>query len=158
MLFQRINRNDPEKIFIVVYNSYSTASLTNGQPVIWDYAADANGVSVTKPADGTGRAGHYGSAIAGIACETIASGAYGLVQVYGYHAAVRVRTWTGGAPAIAAGTALASLSAVFALESYRASVAATSTLTLHNAQYCAFALAAQASYTTKAIACFIKAL
>ena len=61
MLFQRINRNDPEKIFIVVYNSYSTANLTNGQPVIWDYAADANGVSVTKPADGTGRAGHYGS-------------------------------------------------------------------------------------------------
>ena len=36
MLFKRINRADPEKIFIVVKNSYSTASLTNGQAVIWD--------------------------------------------------------------------------------------------------------------------------
>ena len=36
MLLQRINRSDPEKIFIVVKNSYSTASLTNGQAVIWD--------------------------------------------------------------------------------------------------------------------------
>ena len=33
MLFQRINRSNPEKVFIVVYNSYSTAALTNGQGV-----------------------------------------------------------------------------------------------------------------------------
>jgi hypothetical protein len=36
MLFQRISRTNPEKIFVIVKNSYSTASLTNGQPVIWD--------------------------------------------------------------------------------------------------------------------------
>lgn len=158
MLFQRINRTDPEKIFIVAKNSYSTASLTNGQAVIWDYAADADGVGVTKPTDGTGRAGHYGSAVAGIAAETIAAGSYGLLQVYGYHPAVRVRNWTGTNPAIAAGTALACVSAVFCLESYPAAAAATSTITLHNAQYCGFALAAQASWTTKAIACFVKCL
>ena len=36
MLLQRISRTNPEKIYIVVKNSYSTAALSNGQPVIWD--------------------------------------------------------------------------------------------------------------------------
>ena len=36
MLVQRANRTDPEKVFIVAKNSYSTASCTNGQAVIWD--------------------------------------------------------------------------------------------------------------------------
>lgn len=158
MLFQRINRTDPEKIFIVVKNSYSTAALSNGQAVVWDYATDADGVGVTKPTDGTGRAGHYGSAFAGIAAEAIAAGSYGLLQVYGYHSAVRVRTHTGGNPAIAAGTGLTCVDAIFALASYPAAAAATSTITLHNAKWVGFALAAQASYTTKAIAAFIKGL
>lgn len=159
MLFKRINRADPEKIFIVVKNSYSTASLTNGQAVVWDYAADADGVGVTKPTDGTGRAGHYGTAFAGIAAETIAAGDYGLLQVYGYHSAVRVRTNTGGNPAIAAGTGLTCKSAVFALESAPPNDGgATSTVTVSNYHWVGFALAAQASFTTKAIACFIKAL
>jgi hypothetical protein len=159
MLFKRINRSDPEKIFIVVYQSYATASLTNGQAVIWDYATDANGVGVTKPTDGTGRASHYGTAFAGIAAETIAAGDYGLLQVYGYHSAVRVRTHTGGNPAIAAGTALTCLDAIFALASFPPNDGgATSTVTLSNAHWVGFALAAQASFTTKAIACFIKGL
>jgi len=158
MLFSRVSRSNPEKIFIVAKNSYSTASLTNGQAAIWDYAADADGVGITKPADGTGRAGHYGKAFVGIAAETIAHADYGLIQVYGYHSAVRIRSWTGGAPAIAAGTALTCVSAVFCLESYPAAAAATSTLTLHNAEWVGFALAAQASWTTKAVAAFIKAL
>ena len=158
MLMNRINRTDPEKVFIVVKNSFSTASLSNGQAVQWDFAADADGVGVTKPSAGTGRAGHYGTAFAGIAAETIAHNDYGLLQVYGYHSAVRVRSGTGGKPAIAAGTGLTCINAVFALESYAAAAAATSTLTLHNAHWVGFALAAQASFTTKAIACFIKGL
>ena len=158
MLFQRINRTDPEKIFIVVKNSYATASLTNGQAVIWDYAGEANGVAVTKPTDGTTRAGHYGTAFAGIATETIASDAYGLLQVYGYHSAVRVRNHTSANPAIAAGTGLTCVDAIFALASYPAAAATTSTITLHAAKWCGFALAAQASWTTKAIAVFIKAM
>src|SRR5574343_403331 len=109
MFFQRINQNDPERGFIAVYNSYSTASLTNGQPVQWDYATDADGVSVTKPA------AQNGIAVAGVAVQTIAAGAYGLVQVYGYHSAVRVRTVTGGSPAVAAGVPLAMQNAVFCL-------------------------------------------
>ena len=53
MLFARVNRTNPEKVFIVAYNSYSTASLTDGQAVIWDYATDADGVGTTKPTDVT---------------------------------------------------------------------------------------------------------
>jgi len=159
MLFQRVNRSDPEKVFIVAYNDYATASLTNGQAVIWDYAASANGVGVTKPTDGTTVNSHYGIAFAGIVAETIASGSYGLIQVYGYHSAVRVHTVTGTNPAIAAGTGLTCVGAEFCLTSYKANANnTTTTVTCHNVEWVAFALAAQASFTTKAIACFIKAL
>lgn len=159
MLFARINRSNPEKVFIAVKNTYATASLTNGQATIWDYATDQDGVGVTKPTDGTGRASHYGTAFAGIAADTIAAGDYGLIQVYGYHSAVRVRTHTGGNPAIAAGTALTCVDAIFALASFPPNDGgATSTVTISNAHWVGFALAAQASYTTKAIAVFIKAL
>ena len=159
MLMNRINRTDPEKVFIVVKNSFSTASLTNGQAVIWDYTADADGVGVTKPTAGSGRASHFGTAFAGIAAETIAHNDFGLLQVYGYHSAVRVRTGTGGNPAIAKGTGLTCVNAIFALESYQANAKdVTTTVTCHNAHWVGFALAAQASFTTKAIACFIKGL
>ncbi len=158
MLFQRVNRTNPEKIFLVAKNSWSTASLTNGQAVIWDYATDADGVGVTKGVEGDARAGHYGVAFAGIAAETIASGDYGLLQVYGYHSAVRVRTQTGTNPAIAAGTGLSFHKAVFCLESAPASGIATSSVTVVNFQWCGFALAAQVQFTTAAIAVFIKAL
>ncbi len=146
MLFQRINSEDPERIFIIAYNSYSTASLSNGQAVMWDYATDADGVSVTKPAAGSG------VAVAGVAAETIEAGAYGLIQVYGYHSAVRVRTLTGGSPAGAAGVPLCMSSAIFALETMKTA----STVVLKFPA--GFLLAAQASYTTKAVAAFIKAL
>lgn len=151
MLFQRINRTDPEKVFLVAYNSYSTASLSNGQAVIWDFATDADGVSVTMP---SARATNAGVAVAGIATETIAAADYGLIQVYGYHSAVRTRSATGGSPAIATGRPLAlnAAGSVFCLESV--STASTAVLVYP----CAFALAAQASWTTKAIAAFIKAM
>jgi len=155
MLFQRINRTDPEKVFIVVKNSYSTGSLSNGQAVRWDYTTDKDGVGVTKP---TANAVSHGVSIAGIAAETIAHGSYGLIQVYGYHSAVRVRTisTTGngdnGYAAIAVGTPLVqAVTAVFALEGK--DISAT-----NNLHACGFALAAQASFTTKAIAAFIKCL
>jgi hypothetical protein len=157
MLFQRINRTDPEKVFIVAYNSYSTAALSNGQAVMWDYATDANGVSVTKP---TAINSHIGAPVmAGIAAESIAVGSYGLIQVYGYHSSVRMRTatTTGTTPlkvnAIAVGSPLhAPFASGFQLESW--SSASTSFLV----RPVGFALAAQASYTTKAVAAFIKAL
>lgn len=151
MLFQRVSRTNPEKIFLVAYNSYATASLSNGQAVIWDFPTDVDGVSVTRP---SARATNAGMAAAGVAAETIASGAYGLIQAYGYHSAVRVRTVTGGTPAIAAGRPLVLnvAGSVFCLESV--ATASTSVLTFP----CGFAYAAQASFTTKAVAAHIKAL
>ena len=157
MIFQRINRTDPEKIFMVVYNSYSTASLTNGQAVMWDYATDANGVSVTKPTSLNSQAG--APVMAGVAAETIAAGAYGLIQVWGYHAAVQCRTatTTGTTPEVvlivAAGTPLyPPFAANFHFESFTAAAAG---LLKHP---CGFALATNASYTAKAIAAFLKCL
>lgn len=35
MIYQRVNRSDPEKIFLVVYNSYS-AAVSNGYALQWD--------------------------------------------------------------------------------------------------------------------------
>ncbi len=158
MEFQRINRNDPEKIFIVVKNSYSSASLTNGQVVIWDWTTDCDGVGVTL-ATATENVS-AGQDVAGVAVETIAAGAYGLLQVYGYHSAVRVRTMTTtghvyneSLAAVAKGTPLVGgISAVFCLEGI---TPAETAQVLHP---CGFALAAQASFTTKAIAVFLKCL
>lgn len=159
MLFSRINRSNPEKIFIVAFQSYATAAASNGQAYMWDYTTDKNGVGVTLPASGSGRNGHYGVAFAGIAAETIAAGAYGLFQVYGYHSAVRMRSHTGGNPAITGGTGLTCKSAVFCLESAPPNDAgATSTVTVANFEWVGFAFTAQASWTTKAVAAFIKAL
>lgn len=88
MIFQRVNRSNPERVFTVVSNGYSTASLTNGQPVMWDLG-DGDGVSVTKS-----NGGDMAANFAGVIAETIAAGEYGLMQVYGYHSAVIVTSHT----------------------------------------------------------------
>ena len=152
MLFQRINRTNPEKVFVVAYNSYSTAAITNGQFVNWDFITDGDGVGVTIP---LARATNAGVAAAGIvATASIAAGDYGLIQVYGYHSAVRVRTVTGGTPAIAKGTPLFAnvAGSVFCVES----VATSSTSILK--WPLGFALAANASFTTLAKAAFVKTM
>lgn len=158
MLWARISRSDPERCFIVLKNSYSTASLTNGQSCIFDYTTDVDGVGVTKPtAVSTVHDGF--SVFAGIAAETIAAGDYGLVQVYGYHSAIRMRSATGGAPAIAKGLPLINQTADFCLEGFKLTQTTASGTTKTNyLQPVGFALAAQASWTTKATAGFIKAL
>lgn len=89
MLFKRISRSDPERVFIVVKNGYSTAALSNGQAVMWDMS-DADGVNVTKCSAAFKRM----AAFAGIVAESIAVSGYGLLQVYGYHSAVRVDSST----------------------------------------------------------------
>lgn len=152
MIFQRVNRTDPEKVFVVVYNSYSTAAITVGQTVIWDFATDADGVGVTRP---TARATNAGKAVAGVvATASIAAGGYGLVQVYGYHSSVRMRTVTGGSPAITAGRPLIvnAAGSVFCAES-------VSTASKQIVSYpFAFSLGATSGWTTAARAAFIKAL
>ena len=143
MLFQRIKRSDPEKVFIVAKNSYSTASLTAGMPVIWDYATDADGVGVTIPA------ADCGIACAGITVGTIAAGAYGLFQVYGYNSEAIV---DGGTIDVAAGTPLTMNAAAFEL--YAMPTASTAVLD----QPCGFALAAITATTAAATAIFVKCL
>lgn len=151
MLFSRVNRSDPERVFIVVKNSYSTASLSNGQAVQWDFNTDIDGVGVTIP---TARATNAGMAFAGIAAETIAAGAYGLIQVYGYHSAVRTRSKTSSAPGIHKGRPLTlnAAGAVWCMESF-----ATGSK-IATAFPGAIALADNSVWTTAAIACFIKAM
>lgn len=150
MIFERVNRSDPEKIFIAVFNSFSVA-LSNGQAVMWDYPTDADGVGVTRP---TARATSAGAAVAGVAIETIGISEYGLIQVYGYHAAVRMRTMTSNTVLIVAGTPLAlnAAGSVFCLESWDTG---STNIQVHS---CGFALAANAEFTTTAIAAFLKCL
>jgi hypothetical protein len=152
MIFQRVNRTDPEKVFVVVYNSYSTAAITVGQVVNWDFGTDIDGVGVTRP---TARATNAGLAVAGaVASASIAAGSYGLVQVYGYHSALRMRTVTGGSPAIAAGRPLVSpvAGSVFCAESVSTASNAITVFPF------AFSFEATAGFTTIAKKAFIKAL
>lgn len=168
MLFQRVNRTDPEKIFIVVKNSYSTATLTNGQAVSWDWTSEADGVSVSIPAATTDVGG--GIDFAGVVAESIAHGSYGLVQVYGYHSAAKVRSMTStghdyheSRQAVAAGSALCGgITAAFVLEGIlltSAAVASNAAIPAHhNLSPQAFSFAACSTYTSAATAVFIKAL
>lgn len=159
MLFQRVNRSDPEKIFIVAKNSWSTASLANGHAVVWDWTTDCDGVGVTL-AIATENVS-AGQDVAGVAVETIASGSYGLLQVYGYHSATYVRTMTStghvyheSRAAVAKGTPLVAGITASTYSLTGVTPAETAQI-LHP---CGFALAAQASYTDKAIAVFLKCL
>ena len=151
MMWGRINRSGAEKVFISVYNSYSTASLTNGQAVQWDFTTDADGVGVTRP---TARATNAGMATAGIVAETIVAGDYGLLQIFGYHSSTRVRTVSGGTPAIVAGRPLVinAAGSVFCLESV--ATASISVLTFP----CGFSLGATAGWTTIAKPVFLRCM
>jgi hypothetical protein len=90
MLFQRLNRSDPEKVFIVVKNTYSTAAITVGQVVCFDYTTDADGVGVTQPTTALLKL-----AAGVVETASIAVGDYGLVQVYGHNANALVDGTTG---------------------------------------------------------------
>jgi hypothetical protein len=81
--FQRAQRTDPERIFIVAKNTYSTASLAANQWVAFDAVTDEDGLSVTKIVT------DLRQCVAGVVVETIAHGDYGLIQVYGYRAGAR---------------------------------------------------------------------
>jgi len=105
MLFQRINRTDPEKVFVIVKNGYSTSSLVAGYPVVWEYTNDKDGISVTKP-PASGTSGLRGGNFAGVITQTIAYGDYGLCQVYGYNSDCLTRLATTGSDGVEAGCGL----------------------------------------------------
>ena len=83
MEIQRVNRSDPEQIFMTFKNSYSTATMTVGQWCAYDLVTDQDGVGVTKPA------GFNRAAIAGVVTKNIAHNGFGLVQVWGHRTDAR---------------------------------------------------------------------
>ena len=149
MLFARIKRTDPEKIFVIAKNSWSTAALADGYVVQWDFTTDKDGVGVTQP---TALTVSLGNAVAGVAAEAIAAGDYGLIQVYGYHSAVHARACT-SADAIALGSGLRPNLAggVWSCEGQDPD----GTL---NYKTMGFALSIWSSWTSTTISAFIKAL
>lgn len=152
LLFQRINRSSPEKVFVAVKNNYATAAITVGQAVQWDFTGGADGVSVTRP---TARATNAGMATCGAVAEaSIASAGYGLVQVYGYNSALRVRNVTTGSPVMAPGSPLVInvAGSVFCFENM--STASTTVLKFP----CGFAITASTGFTTAARAGFLKCM
>jgi len=155
MIFQRVNRDDPEKIFIVVKNSYGTASVTNGMAVQWDFLSAVDGVGVSIP---TARSTNAGIATAGIIAETIAANDYGLCQVYGYHASVIFRAGTGTSLAgnLGSSVAINQAGAVWAVETYFTSTnSAAAFLQIYP---CGFLMSIHSSWTTSRVKMFIKAL
>jgi len=151
MLFKRISRTDPERVFIVCSNGYSTASLTNGQWVSWD-TGDADGISVSKNPDSKSSA-----LVAGVAAETIAAGEYGLIQVYGYHSAVRVDSHT--AQDIFAGAPLFALTSGFVLNGPWLATATTEEVGVCSLHAAAVALEAYGSVgTTGTIKAIVKCM
>lgn len=88
MLFKRISRAQPEVVFLVAKN-VSGSTITAGYSCVFDVGASVDGVRVTQAsADDL-------SAYAGVADSDIANGDFGLLQVYGYRASVRIYTSAG---------------------------------------------------------------
>lgn len=92
MLFQRVNRSDAEKIFIVALN-VSGSTMTAGYACVFDVGASTDGVRVTKAQAATLQA------FAGLVDSDIANSAYGLVQIYGYRASGYLYSSTGSSAA-----------------------------------------------------------
>ena len=103
MLFQRINRTDAEKVFIICRNDGADAWAA-GRPILWQADGTRDGIDAVQPSNIT-TSGQWGGLI-GIADAATAAAEYGLVQTYGLRTDVAVRqcgTATGGNGAIGDG-------------------------------------------------------
>jgi hypothetical protein len=89
MIFKQVSNTDPERVLLAVTNSYSTSALNDGDWVGWDIVTDKNGHAVTKAT------GAIRSVVAGCATQYIASGAIGLIQVWGYKSNAKVKGGSG---------------------------------------------------------------
>lgn len=83
MIFKRLNRTSPEQVFAVF--KAVEAGIAADDVVALD-SASPDGVGIEQPTSGK-LAG-----VVGVADAAIASGAYGLVQIYGYRSTSRVRS------------------------------------------------------------------
>ena len=86
MLFQRINRTDPEKVYLVVK---AQEALLADRPVCFHFTGTDDGLLGALC-----NAAIDAVACIGIADAAIASGAYGLVQCYGFRSAAKVTNAT----------------------------------------------------------------
>ena len=105
MLFQRLNREDAEKVFVICYN-VAGATITAGYAAVWD-TATPDGLRVMQPTTATF------SLLVGLANQDIVDSSYGLFQVYGYRASGFVTNDT--SVAIAAGDLLVPVTAQYRL-------------------------------------------
>lgn len=79
MIIQRINRTNPEKVFIVVRNDTATA-FTKGAPINFKFDATRDGLDAEDVGTGAAAKNHL---LAGLADTAIAAAQYGLAQCYG---------------------------------------------------------------------------
>ena len=82
MLLQRINRSNPEKVWIVVK---AEEALLVDRPVCLHFTGTDDGLLAA-----TANAATDGTKVVGIADAAIALGDYGLVQCYGYRATAQI--------------------------------------------------------------------
>jgi hypothetical protein len=82
MLFTRLNRTDPEKVFM---NVKAGEALLIGRPVALHFSGTDDG-----KAGYLADAATDGTLVVGLADKAIASGAYGLVQCYGYRSDAQI--------------------------------------------------------------------
>ena len=84
MIFQRLNRTDPEKVFIVVRNSEG-ATQSKDDVCSWETAsASVDGVRVRQPDTATA------ANVVGVVDADITDTSFGLVQIYGYRTSSKV--------------------------------------------------------------------
>jgi hypothetical protein len=82
MLIPHVVQTEADKVFINILNNQAV-SVTDGDLVAWNVSTP-NGVRTTQPVTATL------SLLCGVVDGTIAAGAYGLAQAYGYKAACLV--------------------------------------------------------------------
>lgn len=94
MQIQRIIRSDPERVFVTVLNAESASVLQPGkvvQYVLGTNATQAAGAAVKLVATAVNLTTGIASKVAGVVpvSGTINTDAIGMIQIYGYHSAVR---------------------------------------------------------------------
>lgn len=91
MLFQQVNRSNPEQVFIIARNT-SGGSISANAPVFFETDAVTDGNAVSQ-AQGL----LSGTALfAGITNDVMANSSYGLVQVYGYRQSAYISAASAG--------------------------------------------------------------
>lgn len=81
-----LNTSDPEKVFINIKNGEASTAMSDGDLVSADVSAD-DGVTMKLTTTS-------GQEVTCVVAESIATGKFGLCQVYGFHSAVKVNGTT----------------------------------------------------------------